>query len=318
MNDTRAVWLPYRPEDFPGALPEQLEYHHWDGGAFPTDPAALRFLVPPPMSTDRSDLLSRLLPRARRLEVLQVLSSGHDYLRPHLGMLPAGAVVATGRGVHGEVTAELAVTLLLASARGLDHFLALQTTGKWRPHTFPTLSGKTVVVVGQGAVGSAVGARLAPFGCRVVRVARTARDTPDGRVHDVRDLSELLPHADAVVLCAPLTEETRGLLSDSRMNLMKEGALLVNVARGELVDTEALARQVERGRLRAALDVTAPEPLPAGHPLWHLPGVIITPHTGAFTDAFIPASLIFLHHQLRRYAAREALANLLPLPAGVA
>lgn len=316
MQESRAVWLPYRSGEFPGPLPDGLSYHFWDGlSAFPSDPRDVRFVVVPPVPAKQHEILDRLLNRAERLEVLQVLSSGHDYLDPFLGLLPSGSRVATANGVHGEATAELAVTLLLAAERGLDDFSRRHALGQWRPRVFPTLSGKEVLVVGQGAVGRGVTARLAPFGCRVVRLARTARDTADGHVHGFADLPGLLPSADAVVLCAPLTDETRDLMDASRLALMKDRAVLVNVARGELVDTQALVREAGRGRLRAALDVTAPEPLPSGHPLWYLPGILITPHVGAFTDAFTPASLAFITRQLQRYAHGEPLVNVLPLMA---
>ncbi|MEU4096672.1 2-hydroxyacid dehydrogenase [Streptomyces sp. NPDC026673] len=316
MHEGRTVWLPYRSGEFSGPLPEGLSYHFWDGlSAFPSDPGELNFLVLPPVPARQQEILNRVVPRVGRLEVLQVLSSGHDYLEPFLGLLPPGTRVATANGVHGEATAELAVTLLLASMRGLDDFSRGHALGQWRPGVFPTLSGKKVLVVGQGAVGRAVAARLVPFGCRVVRLARTARDTADGRVHGFADLPELLPGVDAVVLCAPLTDETRDLMDASRLALLRDGAILVNVARGELVDTQALVAEVGSGRLRAALDVTSPEPLPSGHPLWYLPGALITPHVGAFTDAFTPASLAFLTRQLDLYARGESPANLVPLMA---
>jgi phosphoglycerate dehydrogenase-like enzyme len=316
MTDSRTVWLPYLPEDFPGRLPAELTYYYWDGVAdFPSDPEDVRFLVLPPVPGEEQKILDRLLPGIERLEVLQVLSSGHDALEPYLGLLPPGARVATARGVHSENTAELAATLLLAATRGLDHFFRRQSARQWQPRRFPTLSGSNVLVVGQGAVGTAVAARLAPFGCRVVRVARTARDGMDGRVHAVAELHELLPGADAMVLCVPLTDDTRDLMNASRLALMKDGAVLVNVGRGELVDAQALVREVEHGRLRAALDVTAPEPLPPDHPLWDLPGVMITPHIGAFTHAFTRTSLDFILRQLRDYARGETPANVLPLMA---
>src|SRR3954453_7313542 len=175
MTESRSVGLPYGPADFPGRLPEGLTYHYWDGhAAFPADPAELRFLVPPPVPEMQQRILGRLLPHVERLDVLQVLSSGHDYLEPYLHLLPGAAQVATARGVHGETTAELAVTLLLAAARGLDHFVRQQSARQWQPRRFTTVYGKRVLVVGQGPVGSAVATRLAPFGCRVIRMARTA------------------------------------------------------------------------------------------------------------------------------------------------
>ncbi|MFD6534606.1 2-hydroxyacid dehydrogenase [Streptomyces sp. NPDC060184] len=308
MRNGKTVWLPYRPSQIHG-LPDGLSYAYWDGsGHLPGDPGDVGFLVGPPVP-GAERVLAEVLPRMRRLEVLQLLSSGHDHMTPLLGTLPPGTRLATGRGVHREATAELAVTLLLALCRGLDRFGAGQAAGEWRPEFRSTLVGKRVLVIGYGAVGSSVAARLGAFRCEAVLVARTARTTPAGPVYGTEDLPGLLPTADAVVLCAPLTDQTRGMFGAEALARLKDGALLVNVARGELVDTGALVHEVRAGRLRAALDVTEPEPLPSGHPLWRLPGVLITPHVAAFTDAFSPMSAHFLGQQLRRYRRGEELEN---------
>ncbi|GCB51950.1 D-3-phosphoglycerate dehydrogenase [Streptomyces sp. NL15-2K] len=142
-----------------------------------------------------------------------------------------------------------------------------------------------------------------------VLVARTARTTPAGHAHGAAELPALLPTVDAVVLCAPLTDRTRGMFGADALALLKDGALLVNAARGELVDTRAVVREVRAGRLRVALDVTDPEPLPPGRPLWNLPGALITPHVAAFTDAFSPMTVDFLRRQLCRYKRGEELHN---------
>jgi phosphoglycerate dehydrogenase-like enzyme len=309
------VWLPYHANEFPD-LPDGLECHFWDGSDdYPSDPADVRFLVPPPVpGADR--VLSRVFPLLSGLEVLQLLSSGYDYVLPHLALLPPDIDLCTARGVHSGATAELAVTLLLASSRGLDHFMRQQAARHWQSSNFLTLFGKRVLVFGYGAVGTAVEARLSPFGCEVVRVARTGRMSANGRVHGAADLAGLLPTVDAVVLCAPLTDETNGIFGAANLALLRDGARLVNVGRGELVDTDALVRELERGRLRAALDVTAPEPLPADHALWQLPGVLVTPHAGAFTDRFRSASRGFVRSQLGRYVQGEALENITPLVVG--
>lgn len=308
MNDGKTVWLPYRPERVP-RLPDGLSYRYWDGSAaLPGDPREVSFLVGPP-ATGSERVFARLLPRAVNVEVVQLLSSGYDHMVPLLDLLPAGARLATARGVQGEPTAELAVTLLLALARGLGHYTRRPAAGERHPFTGTTLVGKRVLVVGYGAVGAAVAARLGAFGCEVVLVARTARTTPAGRVHGAAQLPALLPTADAVVLCAPLTEATRGMFGAAQLALLKDGALLVNVARGELLDTAAAVREVRGGRLRLALDVTDPEPLPEGHPLWDLPGVLITPHVAAFTDAFPQLSVDFLRRQLHRFARGAELDN---------
>jgi phosphoglycerate dehydrogenase-like enzyme len=308
MNDGTTVWLPYHHEQIPG-LPDAFSYGYWDGSTeLPGDPAEVRFLVGPPVpGSERA--LSRVLPRMGRLEVVQLLSSGYDHMNPLLDAMPPGTSLATARGVHAEATAELAVTLLLAQSRGIDRFVRRQSARQWRPQNQPTLVGKRIMVVGHGAVGAAVAARLSTFRCEVVLVARTARPAPAGRVHGIAELPKLLPTVDAVVLCAPLTEGTRGMFGKDTLALLKDGALLVNVARGELLDTGALVREIRRGRLRVALDVTDPEPLPADHPLWNLPGALITPHVAAFTDAFPEMSMNFLRRQLHRYARGEGLHN---------
>ncbi|MGW4550897.1 NAD(P)-dependent oxidoreductase [Streptomyces violaceorubidus] len=308
MKDRKTVWLPYRPGQVPG-LPDGLSYAAWDGsGTLPGDPGDVDFLVAPPVP-GAERLLAPVLPRMRGVEVVQILSSGYDHMLPLLEEMPAGIRLSTGRGVHREATAELAVALLLSLCRGLDRFAAQQAAGRWRPEFRGTLVGKRVLVIGYGAVGAAVAARLAAFRCETVLVARTARTTPAGRVHGTAELPALLPTADAVIVCAPLTEHTRGMFDAGALALLKDGAMLVNVARGELVDTRALVRRVRAGKLRVALDVTDPEPLPSGHPLWHLPGALVTPHVAAFTDAFGPASLDFVRRQLNRYHRGEELEN---------
>ena len=151
-----------------------------------------------------------------------------------------------------------------------------------------SLADRRVVVVGAGSVGAAVVARLRPFEVDVVQVGRSARDTPDGHVHAVVELPDLVPDADVVILVVPLDESTHHLVDADLLARMKDGALLVNLARGKVVDTEALLVELTAGRLRAALDVTDPEPLPAGHPLWSAPNVLITAHQGGNTDATDP------------------------------
>ncbi|MGP4051799.1 NAD(P)-dependent oxidoreductase [Streptomyces sp. 2A115] len=306
------AWLPYPPAEIPG-LPGGISYQHWDGShSLPGDPNDVRFLVGPPLP-GAEHALSRVLPHAGNLEVLQLLSSGYDNMVPLLAAMPPGAQLATARGVHREATAELAVTLLLALMRGVDRFIGQQEQHTWKSRIWPTLAGKRVLVVGYGAVGTAVAARLHAFGCEVVPVARAERTSPTGRVYGAAVLPELLPTVDAVVLCAPLAKATRGMFGADSLALLKDGAVLVNTARGELVDTAAVVREVRIGRLRVALDVTDPEPLPAGHPLWNLSGALITPHVAAFTDAFRPTSMHFLRRQLHRYAAGEELENVIPI-----
>lgn len=301
------VWLPISAEEI-GGLPDGLTYHFWNGEQeFPADPASAEFYVVPYMQPP--EITARPLPHMSRLRVVQTLSAGVDHVAPYLSQLPAGVRLCNARGVHEASTAELALTLVLASLRGIPDFVRGQDAEEWRSAFYPALADRTVLIIGYGSIGAAIEDRLTPFECDVVRVARAARDTPRGPVHALSELPELLPAADVVVLSTPLTIATRGLAGADFLARMKDGALLVNVARGQVVDTKALLAELESGRIRAALDVTDPEPLPAGHPLWHAPGVLISPHVGGPTSAFLPRAKRLLRSQLRRFAAGEPLDN---------
>ncbi|MFF9146614.1 2-hydroxyacid dehydrogenase [Streptomyces sp. NPDC014861] len=311
---TADVWLPI-PADEIGGLPDPgesgLNYRFWDGGAdFPADPADCAFYVVPYMKG--SAVAVRPLAAMTSLRVVQTLSAGIDHVVPGLGSLGPGVSVCNAKGVHEASTAELTLALILASLRGIPGFVRGQDAEEWRDGFYPALADKSVLIVGYGSIGSAIEDRLAPFECaRVARVARSARTTARGPVHALTDLPALLPGADVVVLSTPLTPETTHLADAGFLARMKDGALLVNVARGPVVDTNALLKEVESGRITAALDVTDPEPLPAGHPLWHAPGVLVTPHVGGSTSAFMPRAKRLISGQVGRFAAGEELVNVL-------
>ncbi|MEU6404490.1 2-hydroxyacid dehydrogenase [Streptomyces sp. NPDC046985] len=311
---TADVWLPLPPETIEG-LPEGLDYLFWNGGEdgrqeFPGDPADCVFYAVPYMQP--AALVVRPFPRMRSVRVVQTLSAGTDAVESGVRDLPPGVLLCNARGVHEASTAELALTLILASLRGVPDFVRDQDRGQWRGGFHPALADKNVLIVGYGSIGAAVEDRLAPFEvARVARVARSGRTTARGPVRPDADLPSLLPDADVVVLCTPLTADTRGLVDAGFLARMKTGALLVNVARGPVVDTEALLSELESGRLTAALDVTDPEPLPADHPLWHAPGVLISPHAGGPTSAFAPRAKRLLTRQLHRFVNREPLDNVI-------
>ncbi|MFF4157319.1 2-hydroxyacid dehydrogenase [Streptomyces sp. NPDC001678] len=302
------AWLPIPPEEIDG-LPPGLEYAHWDGGPdYPTDPARCAFYCVPYMKG--TEVSIRPLSRMSGVRVVQALTAGVEHLLPELPSLPSGTRLCNARGLHDASTAELALTLTLAALRGVPGFVRAQDAGEWRPEFRPALADKSVLVVGYGSIGAAVEDRLAPFECaRIVRVARSARMAARGPVHPVADLPELLPDADVVILSTPLTPQTAGLVDARFLARMKDGALLVNVARGGVVDTEALLAELESGRLIAALDVTDPEPLPDGHPLWKAPGVLITPHVGGPSSAYLPRAKALLRDQLARFVLDEPLRN---------
>ena len=211
------------------------------------------------------------------VSVIQSQTLGFDAVEQ---LLPAGLAYCNAVGVHEGPTAELAVALILESQRGLDVIARAQPSGGWQRDWYPGLLGRSVLIVGVGGVGDAVAARLEPFGVALSRVARTAREDRRGVIHSLRDLPTLLGKADIVVLGIPLTPETTGMVDAAFLDQMKAGALLVNVSRGAIVDTAAITASVASGAIRVALDVVEPEPLPPDHPLWTLPGVIITPHLG--------------------------------------
>ncbi|MEU5655689.1 2-hydroxyacid dehydrogenase [Streptomyces sp. NPDC047737] len=311
MTSTHAtdVWLPFAAEDIDG-LPEGLNYRFWDGGRdYPADPSHCAFYVVPYMKG--ADVAVRPLGEMGAVQVVQTLSAGIDHVEPGLPLLPAGVRLCNAKGVHEASTAELALALILASLRGIPGFVEGQDKEEWRSGFYPALADKSVLVVGYGSIGSAIEDRLEPFECaRVVRVARSARTTERGPVHAIDALPALLPEADIVILSTPLNPSTQGLVGPGFLAAMRDGALLVNVARGSVVDTDALLPELESGRLRAALDVTDPEPLPAGHPLWHAPHTLISPHVGGSTSAFLPRAKRLLAGQLTRFAAGEPVANL--------
>ncbi|MEU9981157.1 2-hydroxyacid dehydrogenase [Streptomyces sp. NPDC050856] len=305
---TADVWLPIPADEIEGLPAPQdsgLRYRFWDGGQdFPADPADCVFYVVPYMKG--SEIAVRPLPAMTSVRVVQTLSAGIDHVTPGLGALPPGVTLCNAKGVHEASTAELTLTLILASLRGVPGFVRGQDAEEWRDGFYPSLADKSVLIVGYGSIGSAIEDRLVPFECaRVVRVARSARTTARGPVHALSALPRLLPEADVVVLSTPLTPDTHHLADAEFLARMRDGALLVNVARGPVVDTKALLNEVESGRIRAAVDVTDPEPLPAGHPLWHAPGVLISPHVGGSTSAFLPRAKRLLAGQLTRFAGHE-------------
>lgn len=307
MN-TADVWLPFAADSVPG-LPDEFTYRFWNGGEeFPADPADCAFYVVPYMKG--SAVSVRPLAAMKSVRVVQTLTAGMDHILPGVDVLPAGVRLCNARGVHEASTAELALTLILSSLRGIPGFVTGQQREEWRAGFYPALADKSVLIVGYGSIGAAVEDRLVPFECaRVARVARSARTTERGPVHPLAELPELLGEADVVVLCTPLTDATMGLVDAAFLDRMKDGALLVNVARGPVVDTDALLAELATGRISAAVDVTDPEPLPPGHPLWHAPNLLISPHVGGSSSAFLPRAKRLLARQLTRWAAGEPLDN---------
>jgi phosphoglycerate dehydrogenase-like enzyme len=297
------VWLPFDDAvERMGGVPEGVEVDVYDGTGDP--PAAIHDVELYVLPYMAGAAPARLMADMPSLRVAQTLTAGVDDVRP---LVPAGVTLCNARGVHDASTAELAVALALASLRGIPDFVRSAQRGEWDGSRRDSLADRTVLIVGYGSVGEAVERRLAGFECEVRRVARRARDG----VEPFDALPALLPHADVVVLTVPMTDETRGMVDAGFLARMRDGALLVNVSRGPVVRTADLLPEVTSGRLRAALDVTDPEPLPSDHPLWSCPGVLVSPHVGGNTTAFLPRAIRLVADQLQRYLDGRPLRNVI-------
>ena len=244
-----------------------------------------------------------MIARMPRLRVLQSLSSGVDNV---LGSVPDQVTFCNGIGLHHEEgTAELAVSIILASLKHIPVFALQQSRRQWHHLRTDSLDGKRVLLVGYGRIGQGIEQRLAPFGAQITRTSRTARDGVATLAH----LPRLAADADILVVCIALTPGTTGLISGEVLAALPAGALVVNVARGPIIDAAALAGHLANGRLRAALDVTDVEPLPADRPEWAMPNVLITPHVGGDTFVFAQRASRFVADQAERYVKGQPLAN---------
>jgi phosphoglycerate dehydrogenase-like enzyme len=262
-------------------------------------------------------------PYLRGVKVVQSLQAGVDWLR---SLVPQGAILCDAQGAHNVATSEWTVAAILAATKFLPFYLDLQRAGKWisreaaednyrsiyktDKHSYPPvlieeLAGKTVMIVGYGSIGRSIEERLTPFAVNFIRVARTAKPG----VESVGSLLDLLSSADVIVLIVPLTRETRHLINEDAIARMKQGALLVNAARGPVVDTDALVKALNEKRIRAALDVTDPEPLPAGHPLWSAPNLLLTPHVGGSSPLYMSRAFDLVAAQVKRFVNGEPLKN---------
>ena len=309
---TRTVWLPYPTIEQAAAAvghPDEVEI-----AVFPGPNA------PIPDSADRVELIA--LPNAEgpaswqvirdrdlpRLRLLQLGWAGYDHMLP---VLPEGVSLANAGGVHDAGTAELAVALALANGRELDRYARDQTAHIWQPGWGRSIADRQVLIFGYGRIGAAVERRLAGFEpANVTRIARTAKTDP--AVYPVSELATLLPAADLVVITAPATPQTIGIFDAAALALLPDQALVVNVGRGPILVTEAAL--AEAGRLRFALDVVDPEPLPADHPLWDAPGVTLSPHVGGQASSFQRRYDRLLAEQIRHLVAGEPFASVVAGP----
>ncbi|MGI3781439.1 MAG: 2-hydroxyacid dehydrogenase [Janthinobacterium lividum] len=301
------VWLPFSGPDEVrrrlGDLPADLEVDYFGADAVevPDSIAEVELYVLPYLQPRAQELMAQM----PRLRVAQTLTAGVDDVVPHV---PAGVTLCNAAGVHDASTAELALALMLASGRHLDVFARQQTESRWTSVPGTALADRRVLIFGYGHIGQAIESRLAGFEvASVTRVARRPRDEPLVRSSD--ELLDLLPETDVLVIIAPLTPDTERVIDAEALRRLPDGALVVNVARGRLVDTDALLAETSSGRLHAALDVTDPEPLPPDHPLWQVPNVLISPHVGGASSAFPPRADKLIKEQLVRFAGGQPLIN---------
>jgi phosphoglycerate dehydrogenase-like enzyme len=302
------IWVPYDEfvEDVK-ELGQQIEVDVYKGdGYVPPSVGDVDFFVAPYATTPEALAVTSDM---RHLRVLQTLSAGYEHALPYL---PDGTTLCNARGVHDDSTAELALTLILASLRRIPEFVHAQAKHEWFRGEYPALADKHVLILGYGSIGSAVERRLLPFETTVTRVASRPRPADD--VHGAAELPSLLPDADVVVVVTPLTPQTRGMVDKEFLGRMKPGALLVNVGRGAIVDTDALLAALQSRQVNAALDVTDPEPLPADHPLWDAPGLLVSPHVGGNTSAFLPRAKRLVRAQVARFVNGEPLENVVAGP----
>ncbi len=302
-SGTVLIWVPTEPvaAELAGLDGATVEVVAPTGSTLPESAARVEFYVPaffpPPEAIAAMDHMPML-------RVVQTLTAGFDKVRPRV---PPGAVLCNARGAHDASTAEWVVGAAVAALREFPYFAVEQAAGRWSYRFTDTLAGKSVLIVGYGSIGQAVERRLAAFDVEIRRVARSARNW----VSPSSDLPSLLPDADVVILLAPVTRQTAGMVDAAFLARMKDGALLINAARGVLVVTDDLVAELRTGRLSAAMDVTDPEPLPPGHPLWALPNALITPHIAASNPYSLTMANKLVRAQAERYIAGQSLANVI-------
>jgi phosphoglycerate dehydrogenase-like enzyme len=293
----RKVWTQWNDLNLPAGIT-----HAPTDGIAPAaaDLESIEFYVPRYMGGPQA---IAMVPQMKSLKVIQSPNAGVDDV---LKIRPEGVTLCNAAGVHDASTAELAVGLAIASRRGFAPFAIQQQAQHWQHERMPSLSDSKIAIIGFGNIGKTIMKMLSGFEVTVTPFSKSGRDGSLTFDH----FDRLLPTFDVVILIVPLTDQTRHLMNAERLAAMKDGAALINVARGAVVDTEALIRELNSGRITAGLDVTDPEPLPDGHPLWSARNVIITPHVGGDSEAFTPRGRKLVEEQLARFAADEPLLHI--------
>ena len=260
---------------------------------------AIEFYVPSYMGGLKT---IEIIPRMKNLKVVHYNQAGYEDILPHI---PQGVSLCNGTGIHDVSTSELAIGLTIAARRGFAEFMDNQKQGIWKRTTKPALADSHVGIIGYGHIGKRIATLLEMFETKVTAFTRSGSD---GSIK-IAEFDQYLPKLDVIILILPLTAESKNFMNAERIKKMKDGATLVNVARGAIIDTDALVAELHTGRITAGLDVTDPEPLPEGHPLWSAPNVIISPHVGGDSGAFQPRARTMVSQQLQLLSENKPLLN---------
>jgi len=303
------LWVPEGTDArYLADLPQEIELGYLPSSSSDLGPDASRveFLI----ATWIKDpaLFAEQLKQLTGLKVIQTYAAGVDRL---IKFVPPGVTLCNGRGLHDSAVSEWVVGAILASYNKFETYYRLQQEGTWKPVDTDTLEGSTVMIIGYGEIGKAVEKRLAGFGVNILRIARSERiEGENKQVHSFNNVGNYLSQANVLVVLTPLTSETEGIVSASLLAKLPDNALVVAAGRGRTVNTDALIAELKSGRLRAVLDTTEPEPIPAGHPLWTTPNLFLTQHSSGNSSDYLDKVYPFVHEQLRRYLAGEPLQNI--------
>lgn len=269
-------------------------------------------------------LSAELLAKAPNLVWIAAMSAGVDRYMQMKPLVENDRIVLTNmRAVHGPAIADHSFAMLLQLTRNMEFYADAQDEGQWADRATPmpstSLHGKTMLVVGIGGIGTEIAQRAHGFGMRVIATRRSDAPAPEYVEHvgKPEDLLKMLPEADVVAVCVPLTAETKGLINDAAFKAMKKGAIIINIARGQVIDSDALIAALKSGQVGGAcLDVTDPEPLPEDSPLWRMTNVVITPHTAADAEVTDVRRQVLMMENMRRFGAGEPLLNVVDKTAG--
>ena len=306
MSTQRTISFPTQDLiDAVGPIPENLKAVLWDLESTPgTALEEIDIAILPYMSNPQT---LKNIRKAPNVKIVQTQTTGFDGM---VDLIGDRANINTAAGVHAAATAEMAIGLAIASLRGYPHAVRDQQRGRWNPQQWPGLADRTVALVGVGGIGEEIRKRLEPFEVNLMRFGSTARTDEHGEVFATSDLAARAAQIEVLILIVPLNDSTHHLVDADLLAKLPDGATVVNVARGPVVDTEAIVAEVASGRLNMASDVFDPEPLPADHPLWQHPNALVVPHNGGNTKAFFPRMVKLLKKQVQAWAAGNDGENL--------